>query len=182
MAKCNCVSGEHKLGCSEINEYSYVFCRRCGKPTWMAEMSFGMCAKCNAEEPQYQAVKIIDCNQMCLLSEWDENKPRDCSICRGRTETCMIDDICEAIAKHKPFSIIDIRNAYDAISSWDIVLRGCELAEVCGVSVHSVVMNMAISHLREVGFNALKINRNTGKSEGESKIESKRDELHKRPE
>ncbi len=25
----------------------------------------------------------ISCNKMCLLSEWDENKPRDCSTCLG---------------------------------------------------------------------------------------------------
>jgi hypothetical protein len=24
------------------------------------------------------------CNMMCLLSEWDENKPRDCPRCSGR--------------------------------------------------------------------------------------------------
>jgi len=26
------------------------------------------------------------CNKMCLLSEWDENKPRDCENCSGRTK------------------------------------------------------------------------------------------------
>jgi len=25
----------------------------------------------------------IKCNQMCLLSEWDEYKPRDCKNCSG---------------------------------------------------------------------------------------------------
>jgi len=24
------------------------------------------------------------CNMMCLLSEWDENKPRVCATCSGR--------------------------------------------------------------------------------------------------
>ena len=59
----------------------------------------------------------LTCNRMCLLSEWDENKPRDCSVCRGN------------------YSL--------------------KLDQLDG---------------------------NSRKSEGESDIESKRDELHKRPE
>ena len=83
MSKCNCV-GAHILSCDSINEYSLVFCRKCGKAVWMAEMSFGMCMKCNEKNPHFQSVNVVDCNGMCLLSEWDENKPRDCENCSGR--------------------------------------------------------------------------------------------------
>jgi hypothetical protein len=56
---------------------------------------FGMCEKHYQESKESGKLdcKLIfddfdafhpDCNQMCLLSEWDENKPRDCENCSGR--------------------------------------------------------------------------------------------------
>jgi len=41
------------------------------------------------EDPLCETLEIIKnsistCNRMCLLSEWDENKPRDCENCSGR--------------------------------------------------------------------------------------------------
>lgn len=79
MTKCDCPDEAHMLSCDFVDEYSYVYCRGCCKPTWMSEMVYGKCRKCNEGIDPFNA-----CNSMCLLSEWDENKPRDCGNCSGR--------------------------------------------------------------------------------------------------
>ena len=39
---------------------------------------------------------------MCLLSEWDENKPRNCDICPGRKEEMSaLDEVFEVIEQVK---------------------------------------------------------------------------------
>jgi hypothetical protein len=48
-----------------------------------------------------------DCNQMCLLSEWDENKPRDCENCKGRND----------MENLKPFLCVFIKYYYDALGN-----------------------------------------------------------------
>jgi hypothetical protein len=59
-------------GASFVLEFSpdstdkYPICTCCGG-------NWGECPNCGR-----------NCNQMCLLSEWDENKPRDCENCSGR--------------------------------------------------------------------------------------------------
>ena len=86
MKKCDCPDEAHMLSCDSVNEYSYVYCRGCCKPTWMSEMFYGKCKKCNeiTDPHQMEMINKVDCNGMCLLNEWDENKPRDCKNCSGR--------------------------------------------------------------------------------------------------
>jgi hypothetical protein len=40
----------------------------------------------------------------------------------------MIDDICEAIASHVPFSFNEVRSAYDLCKSFDVIIAACNLA------------------------------------------------------
>ena len=32
----------------------------------------------------YKLNNNVECSRMCMLSEWDESKPRDCETCSGR--------------------------------------------------------------------------------------------------
>jgi len=49
---------------------------------------FGSVVSCvkPLERAEFKIPEPITCNRMCLLSEWDESKPRDCENCSGRTK------------------------------------------------------------------------------------------------
>jgi len=54
---------------------------------WNQDGFWFYCGDASPKEALKEYEKLISgktCNRMCLLSEWDEYKPRDCSTCSGR--------------------------------------------------------------------------------------------------
>jgi hypothetical protein len=55
-------------------------------------------------------------------------------------ERALVNDLCRVIARHSPFSIQDIHDAYDALQSVDRVLCAVQDAMTAGCPLHRAVM------------------------------------------
>ena len=58
-------------------------------------------------------------------------------------------DICEAIAKHTPFSADEIFTEWQTIKSFDVILRAVDFSRVFGVSIHEAMNHLLAEYIRE---------------------------------